>query len=333
MRLAAAAPATPRREPGELVAERDAISSSCASTPEARHSSRYGQSRPAPGASSNQSSARPWRDRHGLEQPPAPRPSRRRTGEDSVANRRGNPFLVDREHLGDEERITTGGRVEPVRSALVPDGRARPRRRTRARSSAIARCRSTRKLADDETDRVIVGRARRHGRWRREEPGGRRSARKEAKTSSVASSAQCMSSRTTIEGARRRARRRVPRRRRWGTRSRLDEFAEVLTDRPGDVCERAEWTRCEERIAGATRTPCASPDARCRRTGRARSCRYQPRRDEDTTPPRRPRPPPAPRAGGRVRPRVRGAVRASARRESRSHADIVASRSEGFKRS
>lgn len=118
-----------------------------------------------------------------------------------------------------------------------------------------------------------------------------------------------------------------------GDGSRLNEFAEVLTDRPGDVCERAEWTRCEEWIAGATEDPGITRRPVAEELEERGLPDTSLAVNQDTTP----------LAGQGLRQRPAQEAECGLSFEERygrllgaspgDHADIVVSRSEGFKRS
>ena len=249
------------RRVGDSVSSTAARASSCRNatpppaatrTPQARHSSTESDASPHTASVSSASSD------GGAIDAASTTAARRRaqlcdTGEHDVAHRRGNLGSPASEHLGHVERIArrqVGGarrrrRRVPAASCATPSAdsgaSAQPHDRPARSRARRGRC------AADES-----GRARRRGRWRARAidaspillPSTRT-------TSSVASSAQCMSSSTSTPG--RPGRHRVEQRR-------SDRVRAALVDRVGDgipaasrgdLEERPERRRRQQRVASA----------------------------------------------------------------------------------
>ena len=192
------------RHARELVAEAHRVAARRAASPSARHSSSaselVGRER------LEQPRARPAtaRSRRPRAAPAPARPSRASAGQHGVAHGRRDRLAGGGQHLGDEERVAAGPRVQRV-GVEARSRRAAPTAPADSGGSAACdRAPSARQLAEHDPQRMraidLVVAVGDHAPARQVARCGGRANRR---TSSVASSAQCRSSSTRIAGGRR----------------------------------------------------------------------------------------------------------------------------------
>ena len=195
-------------------------------------------------------------DGHRVEEQPRPRTEPRRAGQHRVPDRVGDRVGAGASALDDEERVAGGLAVELVGVDTGRLGQHRDRRRERGASVEPPHRPVRRQLAHDGAQRRGPGRARRRGSWSRPARGPSRPCGPSSRTtSSVASSAQCRSSSTRTVVPCARSSRAGPARPRAALRLRSDDRLQRPAHGVGDVEQRAERSRCEQRVARARQDP------------------------------------------------------------------------------
>ena len=250
-----------------------------ASMPEPTHSSRQASCGSEASASSSQSSACGWDTETAPEQPPGRRAQARRAGQHRVAHRRRDLTVAAREHLGEEERVARRAAVElvgvdAVRLGELRDGVGRQPGQLAARDVA-----GPGQLSEHDPQRVaqveLVVAVGARAPARAPCPPFFASSRT---TSRVASSAQWRSSMTRTVGARRASSRSSALATSCGPASPADGLRQLAAGLLGDVEQRPQRARGEERIACPPQDPRRPGVLVGEASQRAPSCRRPPLR-------------------------------------------------------
>ena len=178
--------------------------------------------------------------------------SRARAREHGVAHGRGNVSALAGEHLGDEERVAAGRLVEASGRLLGTTRRARSTGSTESGCSETRVVVAAGELSEERRGADGSRPPRRRGTSARRAMASSSIRRpRYLSASSVASSAQCTSSKTAIVGCDRSSSRSAPKYARAARRSWSERSASEASSLSRDVVDGPERARREERFAGA----------------------------------------------------------------------------------